>query len=161
MGIMYYDYEFKSEKTQNSWRCLLSHTFENMELYYRKQFSMTGLLSYFKKSFGIAPITLKNSNENKIYKHRLLAIHLLTKYSKEDFTTIAKEFHISEDTVKLIFANNTYKQVFQDDVKLFFKQFEEDYLIERKSSLCLLFYNFMQFFPNPYHSQSIKPTISK
>jgi hypothetical protein len=135
MGMMYHDYKFKSEEFQNSWRCLTTHTFENMELYFRKQFSMTRLLSHFKKSFGIAPITLKNSTNDDMYKNRFLAIYLLTKYSKEDFTTIAKEFHISEDTVKLIFANDTYKQVFQDDVKLFFKQFEEDYLIERKSSL--------------------------
>jgi len=35
-----------------------------LELYYRKQFDMYRLLSYFKKAFNIATITLKNSSSN-------------------------------------------------------------------------------------------------
>ena len=135
MGMMYYDYKFKSEEYQNAWRCILSNTFENMELYFRKQFSINRFLSHFKKAFHIAPITLKNSTKDKHYEKKMLAIYLLSKYSKESFEMIAKEFHISVETVKLISTNSAYKISFQDEIKLFFKQFEDDYLADRKSSL--------------------------
>lgn len=133
--MIFYDYTFKTEKYQNSWRCILSNTYENMELYYRKQMSMKQLLSTFRKAFRIPPITIKNSEEDKYYKYKLLAIYLLTKYSKEEFEHIAKEFNISILTVNLIFVNNTYMTTFQDDIKSFFKQLEEGYLLERKTSL--------------------------
>jgi len=133
--MLFYDYEFETKKYQNMWRCITTNTFENMELYHRKQFSMNRLLSNFKKAFKIAPITLKNSIDSTYYKHKLLAIYLLTKYSSEEFETIAKEFNISVDTVMLIDANKTYAITFQDEIKLFFKQFENDYLMGKKSSL--------------------------
>ena len=132
MGMMFYDYEFNSVKYQDAWECILKYRFESMELYYRKQFSMSRLLSHFKKAFKIAPITIKNSTEKALYKHKTLAIYLLTKYSKEEFKVISKEFHISLETINQISSNNTY---FQDEIKLFFKQFEDDFLMERKSSL--------------------------
>ena len=135
MGMMFYDYEFETEEYQNAWRCISNNTFQSMELYYRKQFSMPRLLSYFKKTFQIAPITLKNSTEDKHYQYKLLAIYLLTKYSKTEFEVIAKEFHTSLDTINLISSNNTYMTSFKDDIKLFFKQFEDDFLMDRKSSL--------------------------
>ena len=131
----FYDYKFKGVEYQNSWRCILNNTFKNMELYYRKQSSMRALLSSFRKAFHIAPITLKNSVNDTTYKYKLLAIYLLTKYSKEDFTVIATEFNINVDTVNLIYSNTTYQTVFQDDIKLFFKQFEDEYLGSRKQSL--------------------------
>jgi len=135
MGIMFYDYEFNSAKYQNAWECILKHRFESMELYYRKQFSMSRLLSHFKKAFKIAPITIKNSTEKALYKHKTLAIYLLTKYSKDEFKVISKGFHISLETIKQISSNSTYRTTFQDEIKLFFKQFEDDFLMERKSSL--------------------------
>lgn len=135
MGMLYHDYEFKSVEFQNTWRCLVNNTFENMELYYRKQFSMQGLLCYYKKAFGITPLKIKNSNDNKYYRSKILAIYLLTKYSDEDFEIIATEFNISIETVNLIHTNNIYKMNFQDDMKLFFKHFEDEYLTSRKSSL--------------------------
>ncbi len=135
MDCTFYNYEFRSEEYNNRWRCILSNKFNSMELYYRKQFSMQRLLSHYKKAFKIAPITLKTSHKDKHYKHKLLAIYLLTKYSKEEFELIAKEFHTSLQTIHLIAANNTYKTTFEDDIKLFFKQFEDDYLVDRKSSL--------------------------
>jgi len=135
MGMMFYDYEFETEKYQNAWRCISNNTFQSMELYYRKQFSMPRLLSYFKKTFKIAPITLKKSTDDKLYKYKLLGIYLLTKYSNTEFEVIAKEFNTSLETINLISSNNTYVTTFQDDIKLFFKQFEDDFLIDRKSSL--------------------------
>ena len=137
MTKMFYDYEFESVKYQNSWRCISNNTFENMELYYRKQFNMKSILSYFRKAFGIAPITLKNSKEDKHYKHKLLVIYLLTKYSQEDFKVIANEFHITLDTVNLIYSNDTYGRTFEDEIKLFFKQFESEYLMSTKCLLAL------------------------
>lgn len=135
MGMMFYDYEFKSEEYRNTWRCILNNTYENMELNYRKQFSMQGLLSYFKKAFGITPITIKNSTDDSQYQYKILAVYLLTKYSKETFEYIANEFHISVDTVTSIDANSSNREIFQDEIKLFFKQFEEDYIYGEKSSL--------------------------
>ena len=135
MGMMFYDYEFETEEYQNTWRCISNNTFQSMELYYRKQFSISRLLSYFKKAFRIAPITLKNSTDDTLYKHKLLGIYLLTKYSNAEFEILAKEFNTSLETINLIASNNTYMTTFQDDIKLFFKQFEDDFLIDRKSSL--------------------------
>lgn len=135
MGMMYYDYEFQSVDNQNRWDCIINNTFENMQLYYRKQLSMLSLLIYFKKAFKITPITLKNSIDDKYYRYKILAIYLLTKYSNEDFEDVAKEFHISLETVYLIASNSAYAKTFQNDIKLFFKQFEDDFLVSQKSSL--------------------------
>ena len=135
MGMMLYDYEFEGVECQNTWRCISNNTFQNIELYYRKQFSMPRLLSYFKKAFKIAPITLKRSTDDKLYKYKLLGIYLLTKYSNTEFEVIAKEFNTSFETINLISSNKTYMTTFQDDIKLFFKQFEDDFLMDRKSSL--------------------------
>lgn len=135
--MIFHDYEFKSEYYQNAWRCILSNTFENMELYFRKQFSMQRLLSYYRKAFGIAPITLKNSTDDKYYKHKLLAIYLLTKYSKEKFEVIASEFNTSLQTINLISANSVYATTYRDDIRLFFKEIGEDNLSNRKTSLAL------------------------
>jgi len=135
MSCLYYDYRFKTEKYNNSWRCITTHTYENMELYFRKQFSMNRLLSSFKKAFHIATVTLKNSTEDKYYEKKILAIYLLCKYSKESFEVIAKEFITSLETVKLISTNSIFQTSFQEDIKLFFKQFEDDYLEDRKSVL--------------------------
>jgi len=50
---------------------------------------------------------------------------------------IAEAFNISVETLQLISANDTYSSVFRDDIKLFFKQFEEEFLVDRKSALAL------------------------
>ena len=128
-----YDYEFKSKEYQDNWESILNNRFESMELYYRKQFSMQKLLSYFKIAFEITAITLKKNTDDNLYRYKLLAIYLLSKYSNEDFEVIAKEFNISLITVNLIDGNNTYSLVFKDEIKLF----EDDYLIEKKESLAL------------------------
>lgn len=120
MSIMYHNYRFQTQEYQNSWRCIQTHTFENMELYFRKQLSMQRLLSNFKKVFQITPVTLKNSTQDQYYKHKLLAIYLLSKYSKETFNEIAIEFKTSADIVLLISSNDTYRASFLTDIKLFF-----------------------------------------
>ena len=127
--------EFRSIEYQNSWRCITCNTFENMELYYRKFFSMKEVLNYFETVFDLHIEVLFDSNIIYFEEDKLLLIYLLTKYSKEDFQVIANKFNISLDTVKLITGNSSFKIVFQDDIKLFFKQFESDYLIFKEQSL--------------------------
>jgi len=133
--MIYYNYEFKTKEYQERWRDLLTHTFENMELYYRKQLSMRSLLSHFRKAFKIAPITLKTSKKDEHYKDKLFALYLLTKYSNTSFKEIADEFFISVKTVESISSNEFYALTFQDDIRFYFKSFEMDYLEERRSSL--------------------------
>jgi len=133
-----YDYEFKTIHHQQKWDCIISNTFENMELYYRKQFSMQRLLSYFRKAFHITPAIIKSTNEESLYSKKLLAIYLLAKYSKESFEVIAKEFSISVDTVSFISINRALSSLYRDEIKLFFRQFEEDYLYDRKTSLAFV-----------------------
>ena len=83
MGLMYYDYEFKSLKYQELWKNELEDTISNMQKYYKNRMSLNGILSRFKKVFHITPITLKTDlSENKRYL-RILAIYLLLKYSFE------------------------------------------------------------------------------
>jgi len=135
MGCIYYDYEFKTAECKNTWKCLKNNTFENMELYYRKQMSMSGVMSIFRKTFKIAPVTIKNTTEDKYYKYKILAIYLLTQYSQEKFEIIAKEFHVSLETIQLIATNKSYALSFKDNIKSFFKTIEDDYLCERKSVL--------------------------
>ena len=135
MGMMFYNYKFKTEVYRIQWSSVSSNTFEHMELYYRKQLPVSRVMSLFKKAFHIAPVTVKNSTNDKLYRYKILAIYLLTKYSKESFETIAKEFHISVDTVKLIDSNTMYAKAFKDEIKEFFKQFEDDFLESQKSSL--------------------------
>ena len=45
LEMFYYDYEFKTKIFQDIWQCVIMHTFENMELYYRKQLSVQGVFS--------------------------------------------------------------------------------------------------------------------
>ena len=78
--MMFNNHKFKSDKYIKTWQCIVSNTFENMELFYRKQFTMQRLLSYYRKAFHIAPITLKNCTDDRYYEKKLLAIYLLTKY---------------------------------------------------------------------------------
>ena len=62
----------------------MCNTFENMELYYRKQFSMQDLVCYFEEAFSIPWKALTVDRIDSLYEEKLLAIYLLTKYSKED-----------------------------------------------------------------------------
>ena len=133
--MIYYDYNFKTKEYQDIWNSILENRFESMELYFRKQFSIQRLLSYFKKAFSITPVTIKNSTKDEHKRYRILAIYLLVKYSKEDFKYIAQQFHIALDVVENINLDKKYRLFFKVDIKLFFKQFEEDYLLEQKSSL--------------------------
>jgi hypothetical protein len=135
MGMMYANYRFKNVENQKIWQCIYQNTFESMELYYRKQFNMRQLLSNFRKAFHIAPVTLKNSQKQEHLRLQNLAIYLLTKYSKESHTTISKEFKVSMETVNQLSSDNKYQRIFQDDIKMFFKNFEDSYLLERKSSM--------------------------
>jgi len=140
---------FKSEEYQNSWRCIMCNTFENMELYYRKQFYMQDLVCYFEEAFSIPWKALTVDRIDSLYEEKLLAIYLLTKYSKEDFKIIADEFNISLETVNSIYTNNTFKTTFMNDVKLFFKQLESDYLNKKQSSL-----EWKEFYEIPLSRQS-------
>jgi len=133
--MLYHDYNFKIKEYQDIWNSILENRFESMELYFRKQFSIQRLLSYFKKAFGITPITIKNSIKDEHKRYRILAIYLLVKYSKEDFKYTAEQFHIALDVVENINLDKKYRLIFEKDIKLFFKQFEEDYILEQKSSL--------------------------
>jgi len=135
MGMMYYDYEFKTKEYQDRWECLRTHTFENMELYYRKQLSIRSVLSHFRKAFKIAPITLKTSKKSEHYRYKLLALYLLSKYSDAKFEDIASEFKTSIKTVNLISSTELYVFTFQKDIRFYFKSFEVYFLEERKSSL--------------------------
>ncbi len=138
LPMIYYDYKFKTIQSQQKWDCIINNTFENMELYHRKQFSMQRLLSYFRKAFKITPATIKDTDEEHLYSKKLLAIYLLSKYSQDSFEVIAHEFSISLDTVSLISSNYTLSELYSDDIRLFFKQFEEDYLLDMKTTLALM-----------------------
>ena len=133
--MIYYDYKFKTKEFQDNWNSILTDTFEKMKLHYVKSFSMRALLSHFKKSFGITPITIKNSIKDEHKRYRILAIYLLTKYSNEDFSLIANEFHMSLESVNEISSNKEHENNFKDDIKLFFKEFEDDFIMEQKSTL--------------------------
>jgi len=135
MGMMYYDYEFKTKEYQDRWKCLTTHTFENMDLYYRKQLSIRSALSHFRKAFKIAPITLKTSKKDEYYRYKLLALYILSKYSNAKFDEIASEFCILTQTVESISENELYKLTFKDNINFYFKSFEVDFLEERKSFL--------------------------
>lgn len=142
MGICY-NQNLKSQTSQDMWKVIMAHKFETMELYYRKQFSMGRVLSIFRKAFKVAPITLKNAkSDDKNYAKKLFVLYLLTKYSKNSFEEIATEFHISVNDLTQIAS----KKFDIEDIKLFFKSFENEYLEDVRSSLYMkdLLDNFMQ-----------------
>ena len=132
MGLMYYDYEFKSLKYQELWKNELEDTISNMQKYYKNRISLNGILAIFKKVFHITPITLKSDlSLNKRYL-RTLAIYLLLTYSFEKKEKIALEFQIGLNELEQ-FQNIDIG--FTNDIKTFFEYFKDDYLIERKSNL--------------------------
>ena len=132
MGLMYYDYEFKSLKYQELWKDELEDTISNMQKYYKNRISLNGILSIFKKVFHITPITLKSDlSLNKRYLRRL-AIYLLLTYSFEEKEKIVLEFQISLNELEQ-FENIDIG--FTNDIKTFFEYFKNDYLLERKSNL--------------------------
>ena len=132
MGLMYYDYEFKSLKYQELWKNELEDTISNMQKYYKNRISLNGILAIFKKVFHITPITLKSDlSLNKRYL-RTLAIYLLLTYKKKKKEKIALEFQIGLNELEQ-FQNIDIG--FTNDIKTFFEYFKDDYLIERKSNL--------------------------
>ena len=132
-----YDYQFKTQKYQSKWRDILENTFTHIECDYRKNKDLliSGVLSRFKKVFGITPKTLKDSTDNALYRYKMLAIYLLVKYSKESFETIAREFHITVETVEEIDSNEMYFKLFEEEIKKYFNSFKEDYLLNLRSVL--------------------------
>ena len=132
MGLIYYNYEFKSPKYQELWKDELENTISNMQEYYKNRMSLNAILSIFKKVFHITPITLKTDlSLNKRYLRRL-AIYLLLTYSFEEKEKIALEFQISLNELEQ-FENIDIG--FTNDIKTFFDYFKNDYLLERKSNL--------------------------
>ena len=132
MGLIYYNYEFKSPKYQELWKDELENTIFNMQKYYKNRMSLNAILSIFKKVFHITPITLKTDlSLNKRYLRRL-AIYLLLTYSFEEKEKIALEFQISLNELEQ-FENIDIG--FTNDIKTFFYYFKNDYLLERKSNL--------------------------
>ena len=132
MGLIYYNYEFKSSKYQELWKDELENTISNMQKYYKNRMSLNAILSIFKKVFHITPITLKTDlSLNKRYLRRL-AIYLLLTYSFEEKEKIALEFQISLNELEQ-FENIDIG--FTNDIKTFFDYFKNDYLLERKSNL--------------------------
>ena len=132
MGLIYYNYEFKSPKYQELWKDELENTIFNMQKYYKNRMSLNAILSIFKKVFHITPITLKTDlSLNKRYLRRL-AIYLLLTYSFEEKEKIALEFQINLNELEQ-FENIDIG--FTNDIKTFFDYFKNDYLLERKSNL--------------------------
>ena len=132
MGLIYYNYEFKSPKYQELWKDELENSISNMQKYYKNRMSLNAILSIFKKVFHITPITLKTDlSLNKRYLRRL-AIYLLLTYSFEEKEKIALEFQISLNELEQ-FENIDIG--FTNDIKTFFDYFKNDYLLERKSNL--------------------------
>ena len=132
MGLIYYNYEFKSPKYQELWKDELENTIFNMQKYYKNRMSLNAILSIFKKVFHITPITLKTDlSLNKRYLRRL-AIYLLLTYSFEEKEKIALEFQISLNELEQ-FENIDIG--FTNDINTFFDYFKNDYLLERKSNL--------------------------
>ena len=132
MGLIYYDYWFKSSKYQELWKDELENTISNMQEYYKNRMSLNAILSIFKKVFHITPITLKSDlSLNKRYL-RTLAIYLLLTYSLEEKEKIALEFQISLNELEK-FQNIDID--FKNDIRTFFEYFKNDYLLERKSNL--------------------------
>ena len=44
MGLIYYNYEFKSPKYQELWKDELENTISNMQKYYKNRMSLNGIL---------------------------------------------------------------------------------------------------------------------
>ena len=44
MGLIYYNYEFKSSKYQELWKDELENTISNMQKYYKNRMSLNGIL---------------------------------------------------------------------------------------------------------------------
>lgn len=125
MGLIYYNYEFKSPKYQKLWKDELENTIYNMQKYYKNRMSLNGILSRFKKVFHIAPITLKTDlSSNKRYL-RTLAIYLLLEYSCEKKDKIALEFQINLNDLEK-FEN--IDDIFKNDIETFFEYFKNEYL---------------------------------
>jgi len=137
MFKIYHDYQFTSQKYQNIWHCITSHTFENMELYYRKKIPINKIWSTYRKAFNITPITLKTTTDKVLYKHKILSIYLLCHYSNEELSLISSEFNMSLSKITTIATNDTIRIKFQDEIKSFFKILEEEFLLNRRTRLAL------------------------
>ncbi|WP_434581559.1 hypothetical protein MLC52_05425 [Sulfurimonas sp. NW15] len=98
---------------------------------------MRQVLSRFRKAFKIAPATLKEPTKDEHYKYKMLVIYLLTKYSHEEYAFIAKEFHATIETIELIALDTNYDKMFEEERKLFFREFEDEYLLDVKTTLSL------------------------
>ncbi|MFA6138990.1 MAG: hypothetical protein WC667_13025 [Sulfurimonas sp.] len=134
MGTIYDDYELKEPQNIQKWQDALSDKLACAKKSFHPSFD--GLLSRFKKVFGITPMALKSGSSKEARYLREFTLYLLVHYT-DDNKKIADTFCVSQSLLKTIKEDATLMEKYQSQEELFFEELISDALNNLYANLAL------------------------
>lgn len=117
MATTYDDYELKESENIQKWQDALSNKLACAKKSFHPSFD--GLLSKFKKVFGITPMALKSASSKEARDLREFALYLLVHYTNDN-KKIADVFGVSLSILEAIKEDTTLQAKYQMQEELFF-----------------------------------------
>lgn len=127
------DYVFQTDEYKKRWQSLLDNRFKYMKQHYKNKLPDVRIMILFRRAFSITPKAIKEASDSPVSREKLVAIYLMVKYSKEPFSNIAEDFHVSVDTVTMIGRQKTY----EEDEQKFLQELEDGFLATQKRNYAL------------------------
>jgi len=133
MMKLFDDYVFQTDEYKKRWQSLLDNRFKYMKQHYKNKLPDVRIMILFRRAFSITPKAIKEASDSPVSREKLVAIYLMVKYSKEPFSNIAEDFHVSVDTVTMIGRQKTY----EEDEQKFLQELEDGFLATQKRNYAL------------------------
>lgn len=127
MGILYYDYKFKSKENQDKWDDILKNVYHYMKLDFTK--NGVNVYSQIRRMYNITPARLKKDGSDAIKNIRNFTLYMLVHFSKQDLKEIANEFvDVTIKDLEMIKNDKTLDLKYDEEIKMFLDYYKEDYL---------------------------------
>ena len=126
--MIYYDYEFKTEKYRKKYQYELDNIDINI-----KNISIQQVVSNFRKLFKITPARLRVFEMDNYYKQ--FAIYVCLNYTNVSNADIVEYFNISFNDITQILQNCKLKTKYQKDIDRLFEPYKNDYLANIRACL--------------------------
>jgi|GEM_PF-6505818 len=127
MQISYDNYSFKLKVTQNQWDAVCRNVYTYMK--YDCSNQGVDVFKYIEKMYKITPKSLKIDESKQLSEVRSLTIYLLANYSFLSLQDISNDFkNITIDDLKCMKNDKILDIKYEEQTKIFFDYFKEDYL---------------------------------
>ncbi len=135
MDSTVFEHTFITPAIQEEWEKFLQNSEDLCNEKFKGQWDNRGILSHFKKCFGVTPYSLKNNLYSENGDLRYLALYILSNYSKESLESIAHLFSIPVSEVQLIKNDSAVREREQDRLAIYFKDIHSTVLYNYKANL--------------------------